>query len=256
MKIITVSARKGGVGKTTLTYLISTYLAKKLNKKVLLIDADPQANLSSMFFDDPQNHLSQIFLSKNFDIATCIEKTNFKNLDIICSNLELDEINNLILNETIRQKVFAKKIAPNWNDLKKQYDYILIDTNPSLSLINQNMLLISDEIILISDKGKYSARGVFNLINDWQLICDDFEIKNQMKHIILNRLENKLASKQIIEFMKNQFKDKVLETHLNEYALIQNAINRNESLTNSKRLRNLGDPIKNIVNELIARKVL
>ena len=77
-----------------------------------------------------------------------------------------------------------------------------------------------------------------------------------MNHIILNRLENKLASKQIIEFMKNQFKAKVLENHLNEYALIQNAINRNESLTNSKRLANLGDPIKKIIDELTKRKVL
>ena len=256
MKIISIAARKGGVGKTTTTYLLSTYLVEIKRKRVLLIDADPQSNLSSMF-NKEENNTKKLFFKNGFkQVKEIIENTKIKNLDIIGSNIDLDEVNNLILNETIRQRIVAKNLKKHINFLKNNYDYIFVDTNPSLSLVNQNLLIISDEIILIADKGKYSLKGIIDFKADWQMICDDFEIDNNIKTIILNRLQDTSASKQIIEFMDHKFKGIVLESHLNEYATINNAINQKKSLSKDKKLINLGNPIKKIVDELKERNVI
>ncbi|WP_339047579.1 ParA family protein [Spiroplasma endosymbiont of Colias croceus] len=255
MKIISFVSRKGGVGKTTITYLISTYLSEIKNKRILLIDADPQGNLSSMF-DLYENNTAILFSKNKFNLFKIIKKTSIKNLEIISSNIDLDEINNLILNYNIKQKVLFKNITPFFNQLKNNYDYILIDTNPSLNLINQNMLLISDEIILICDESRYSVKGIMNLISDWSGICHDFEIKNTIRTIILNRLENKSASKQIVDFMNREFSDIVLENTLREYAIIKNAINNNKTLSKNKSIVNLGNPIEKIVQELFNKKIL
>lgn len=255
MKTISIAARKGGVGKTTITYLITSYLAEILKKKILLIDADPQGNLSSMYdYDD--NFTAELFSKKKINFNKIIQKTKFKEVDIISSNIDLDEVNNIIINANIKQKVLFKNLRSYYGELIKKYDYIFIDTNPSLSLINQNMLLISDEIILISDQGKYSVKGIMNLISDWNEICEDFDLPNNIRTIILNRLTNTSASKQIVEFMQKEFEGIVLNNSLKEYATIKNAINKNESLSKDKKLINLGNPIKKIVNELIQKGVV
>ena len=256
MKIISIAARKGGVGKTTITYLLSTYLAEINKKNILLIDADPQGNLSSMF-RCKNNNTKLLFEKKAFNnIKDIIEKTAIDNVEIISSDIDLDETNNLILNETIRQRVVAKNLRSSFEYLRKTYDYIFVDTNASLNLVNQNFLSISDEIILIADKGKYSLKGIVNFIADWNSICEDFEITNQINTIILNRLTTSAASKQMIEFMNSRFQKYICQNYLKEYATINNAMNLQTSLSKDRKMMNLGNPIKEIVEELKNKNIL
>ena len=231
------------------------YLVEKLKKKILLIDADPQGNLSSMFNLDEDN-VKGLFVDTPKDIDELVVQTDVKNLDVISSNIELDEVNNLIINQPIRQRVAIINLKDKIDQWEEKYDYIFIDTNPSLNLINQNMLRMSDEIILISDDGKYSLKGIMYMISDQSNLCKAFEITNQIKTIILNKLDRKSASKQMIEFMEEDFQSMVLKNHLPLYATIKNSINQNKSLTYHQTLIRNGNPIGKIVQELITKKVL
>lgn len=256
MKIITIVARKGGVGKTTFAYLESTYLVQKLNKRVLLIDGDPQASLGDCFFDVDQENLLGDLFSGNKNINDLIKNTSIKNLDIITSNILLDDFNQILVYKPAREKILFNQLKSHYSFLQNNYDYILIDTNPSLSLINQNLMAIANDIIIISDRSKFSLKGIMTLGNAWKSICESLELPFNMNTILLNKIGNQVTSRDFIEIVNNAFPKQVLKNYIKEYAIIEKAVISKKTIMNLKRLEKLGNPIQKINEELIKKGVI
>ena len=207
MKIICIGTTKGGVGKTTLTFNLAGYLAK--TGKVLIWDIDPQANLScnaGVNIMHPNIKTTKDILEKNTPPEQVIIKSPIKqleNLDIISSNLGLHETEMLLVNRSAREFIIKYYIEDNINFFE-QYDWILIDTNPGMTVINQNGFLVADSIILVSDISDNAAQGVEQFQYMWQNRLKDFRMKDNIKALIINNFDKRISlSSEIVDYYKN-----------------------------------------------------
>ena len=192
--IITVANQKGGVGKTTTVVNLTTALAS-IDKKVLVIDMDPQYN-SSMSFNAYNSSLSIYrVLSNDIDINNAIQNSQIPNLDVIsaCEDLaaseyELaeDENRNFILKNLI------KKISNN-------YDYIFIDTPPTLGLLTISSLTASDEILIPVQCEFFALEGLSKLIKTIELVKDNLNNKLNLNGIILTMYDKRNSLSALIE---------------------------------------------------------
>lgn len=160
MKTIVFLNNKGGVGKTASVTSIAHIMAEKYNKKVLLIDLDPQMNSTCMFsdvdfvelfysvykgnFQKKQKSVEDLLLDRNLDIHECIVHTEYKNLDIIPSFLTLSEAEERMKADVKTPQQF--KLDRHLKRVTDEYDYCIIDSSPSISIININGLVAADEV--------------------------------------------------------------------------------------------------------------
>lgn len=161
-KIIALANQKGGVGKTTTTINLAASLAT-LEKSVLVIDADPQANASSGLGVDIKEVDCSLYecIIDHADIKDAIYTTDIEGLDIVPSHIDLvgAEIEMLKLNG--REKVMSSLLAP----IRDEYDYILIDCSPSLGLITVNALTAADSVIIPVQCEYFALEGISKLLN-------------------------------------------------------------------------------------------
>lgn len=207
MKIICIGTTKGGVGKTTLTFNLAGFLAKI--GKVLLWDIDPQANLSfntGVNIMHPNIKTTKDILEKNIPPQEVVIKSPIKqleNLDIISSNLGLHETEILLINRSAREFIIKYYIEDN-TDFFEQYNWILIDTNPGMTVINQNGFVIADSIILVSDISDNAAQGVEQFQYMWHKRLKDFRMKNNIKALVINNFDKRTSlSNELVEYYKN-----------------------------------------------------
>ena len=164
MKVIAFGTLKGGTGKTTVAYNIGGILAEE--HKVLFIDVDPQCNLSDNAGVDTANQegvtIRNVFESPNKtapeDVITSEPMWQLPNLDIIASHIRLTATELQLVSAPAREKILKKWIAKNKGVLSK-YDYIILDTNPSMGILNQNAFMAADSIILVSNVSKGDTGG-------------------------------------------------------------------------------------------------
>ena len=209
MKVISFGTLKGGTGKTTVAFNIGGILAEE--NKVLFIDMDPQSNLSDNagidttiqdgitvrdVFSDPMH-------TKAEDVITKAPLWQLPNLDIIASHIRLTATELQLVATAGRERILQKWISRNM-DVLQEYDYIIIDTNPSMGIVNQNAFMASDNIILVSDVSKKAIQGAQLFMYLWGEICENMEIKDKISALIVNRCDNRLnATKNIIEYYKD-----------------------------------------------------
>lgn len=256
MKIITVGALKGGVGKTNVIFNLSCFLSIEKKKRILLIDLDPQGNLTQCFKLDPPNPVAMdIFLEQDADIKNLIFKTCFEKINIIPTNIKMANLEIKLFNELQRESKLKNYIEKNISFLEKKYDYILIDTNPSLNVTNINAYSVANSIILVSDNSIHSLRAIDVIGNMWETISKKLKIENNIKAIILNNFDSYSISKDF-KFELEQLPSKKI--------LIKQEIRKKQVFKASeitgipvvKTLKKEENPYFNIVDELKQKGVI
>lgn len=209
-KIIALANQKGGVGKTTTTINLAASLAI-LGKKVLVVDADPQANASSGLGLDIKQLKNSIYecLIAQTTANEAIVHTEYENLDVIPSHINLVGAELEMLNIENREKQLAAVLQKK----KKDYDYILIDCSPSLGLITVNALTAADSIIIPVQCEYFALEGISKLLNTIKIIKSKLNPKLEIEGFLLTMYDARLRlANQIYEEVKKHFQELVFTT--------------------------------------------
>ena len=209
-KIIALANQKGGVGKTTTTINLGASLAT-LEKSVLIVDADPQANASSGLGVDIKEvdcSLYECIINKA-DVRDAIYTTDITGLDIIPSHIDLVGAEIEMLNLDNREKVIKNILDP----IREDYDYILIDCSPSLGLITVNALTASDSVIIPVQCEYFALEGISKLLNTIKIIKSKLNPKLEIEGFLLTMYDSRLRlANQIYDEVKRHFQELVFKT--------------------------------------------
>ena len=208
-KIISVANQKGGVGKTTTTINVSSILAKK-NKKVLLVDADPQGNATSGLGISKDCEFSTYdVLINDVEISNTIQKVKVKNLDVCPANMSLAGAEVELVSAVGREYRFKDKL----DKVKDYYDYVFIDCPPSLGLITLNSLTASNSVLIPVQCEYYALEGLGQLINTINLVKKHLNKMLEIEGAVLTMYDIRTnLSNQVVREVKRYFGDKVYKT--------------------------------------------
>lgn len=205
--IISVFNQKGGVGKTTTVVNLSAGLGR-LDKKILIIDLDPQGNATSglgINKNEIENTIYDVIIN-GADINKTIQETTAENVDIVPSDVDLAGAE-IELGHMEDRELILKKVLSN---LVKSYDYIIIDCPPSLGLLSLNSLATSDSVIIPIQCEYYALEGVSQLMETINLVRKSINKDLEVKGVVLSMFDGRTnLSIQVVEEVKKYFKSKV-----------------------------------------------
>ena len=232
-EIITVANRKGGVGKTTTTLNLA-YSLKELGKKVLVIDLDPQANLTRCFdVENTENikNIGHLLITEMEEESYLVEDytKSYDEIDIIPSSIYLSAVETQMRVETGSERILSEIV----NQIKECYDYVLIDTSPSLNILTINALCASDSVLITADTQLFAIVGISELLKTIQKIKKRVNASLTIKGILLTMCDNrtnlsKLLTQQVEEMY--QGKIAVFQTKIPKTVKVGEAIYSGQSI--------------------------
>jgi chromosome partitioning protein len=264
MKVIAFGTLKGGTGKTTVAFNIGGILAEE--HKVLFLDIDPQSNLSDNVGVDTTDQdgltVRDIFhepmKTKATEVITKSPMWQLENLDIISSHIRLTATELQLVATAGRERILQKWILRN-KQVLEQYDYIIIDTNPSMGIVNQNAFMAADKIILVSDVSKKAIQGAQLFSYLWGEVCENMDVDDKTSALILNNCDRRIGlTEKIKEYYKDDedFGSIVLETMIPSRVDIKNTETSYLPINLTAPTSDSCEAFRSVVAELKERKVL
>lgn len=205
--VVAVINQKGGTGKTTTTINLGSALSK-LGKKVLLVDLDPQSNLSySLAIPNPEKTLAGVFLGDNSLQETWVEKDG---LWVVPGSNDLVDVEISLVTETEREK-FLKTILAE----AKGFDFILIDCPPSLSVLTLNALTAAHEVLIPLQMEVLTLQGLDQIMNTVQKVKKAFNPQLKVKGIVVVMFDvRRKLSQEVLEYLHENVKEKIFRNHI------------------------------------------
>ncbi len=232
-EVITIANRKGGVGKTTTTLNLA-YSLKELGKKVFVIDLDPQANLTRCFdVGNTENikNIGHLLITEMEEESYLVEDytKSYDEIDIIPSSIYLSAVETQMRVETGSERILFEIV----NQIKEYYDYVLIDTSPSLNILTINALCASDSVLITADTQLFAIVGISELLKTIQKIKKRVNASLTIKGILLTMCDNrtnlsKLLTQQVEEMY--QGKIEVFQTKIPKTVKVGEAIYSGQSI--------------------------
>ncbi len=250
-RIIAIANQKGGVGKTTTAMNLAGCLGV-LEKKVLLIDADPQANASSGVGHNPKEIEKGIYecLTGKTNAKECIVETKSPNMDLLPANIDLvaAELDLVELEE--REYRLKKVLAP----IRDEYDFIIIDCAPSLGLLTLNALAASDSVIIPIQCEYFALEGLGKLLNTIKIVQQRLNIDLIIDGLLLTMYDTRLRlSNQVVEEVKTHFQEMVFKTIIHRNVRLGESPSYGETIVIHDASSKGATNYLNLANELLKK---
>jgi chromosome partitioning protein len=251
-KIIAIANQKGGVGKTTTSVNLAASLGV-LEKKVLLIDADPQANATSglgIEVDAVEKGSYQV-LEHTVTAKEATVVTNSPNLDLIPAHIDLVAIEIELVDKTNREMMLRKALEP----IKDNYDYIFIDCAPSLGLITLNALTAANSVIIPIQCEYFALEGLGKLLNTIKSIQKIHNVDLGIEGMLLTMYDSRLRlSNQVVDEVKKHFGNMVFSTIIQRNVKLGEAPSFGETIIDYDATSKGASSYLKLAQELISKK--
>ena len=209
--IISMCNQKGGVGKTTSTINMGACLAE-LGRKVLLVDLDPQGTRSAglgLTHDQIQDTIYDVMLDSEVSVHSAIVHTGVAGLDLVPANIDLSAAEIQMVNEVGREHTLARALRP----VRKDYDFIIIDCQPSLGLLTVNALACSQGVIIPMECEFFSLRGLALLTDTVEKVADRINFDLEIMGILVTMFDRRTRhAREVMDRVVEYFGDKVSDT--------------------------------------------
>ena len=209
--IISMCNQKGGVGKTTSTINMGACLAE-YGRKVLLVDLDPQGALSAglgLTHDDIEDTIYDVMLDSHTSIHSAIQHTGVAGLDLVPANIDLSAAEIQMVNEVGREHTLARALRP----VRRDYDFIIIDCQPSLGLLTVNALACSQGVIIPMECEFFSLRGLALLTDTVEKVSDRINFDLEVLGILVTMFDRRTKhAREVMSRVVDYFGDKVFDT--------------------------------------------
>lgn len=252
MKTISIVNIKGGVGKTVSTVNIAACLQEKGNR-VLVVDLDPQGNCSHTFknYSEEEISINELLMDRGIKTKEVIKNTEFKDMDIIPSNQKLQEVEEQMIVEVNA----CNRLNEILMEVKKNYDYCLIDCPPSLNIITRNALVASKSVIVPIKIDQYAIDGLGYLIDSIEKIREELNKKLKNRGFFITMDAATSVNKGMKKQLKQMFEDKMLNTTIrNDVKVIESTFYQMPVVFKYKRARASKD-YRDLVEELFVNGI-